>query len=79
MSTERETFGSTQKNIQVAEWYSPIIEEARYIGFQPDQWSRTGRAVLSLGRTPEEAILLSRNKLSIRGVWRLADYIKQNG
>jgi hypothetical protein len=77
--TETDFHVDREDTISTIEWTSPFIIEARYVGFVRSSTTRTGRMLLSLGRTPEEAALLSRNKVSGSGLWRLADQIRING
>jgi hypothetical protein len=62
--------------IKAAPWTGVFIKEAKFVGYTDSMWGSKGRELLALGRTAEEAIELSKNKLSIDGIWRLNDYIK---
>lgn len=64
--------------IFTVEWKSIFFPEVRFVGAKPDKWGRNGRLLLALGRTEEEAIMLSRNKVHGGGIWRLASWIKEN-
>ena len=66
------------KEVFVMEWNSYFFPEVKYVGYIVDEYSRTNRRLMALGRTPEEAELLSYNKQG-GGIWRFQQYIKQNG
>jgi hypothetical protein len=66
------------KKVTVMEWKSYFFPEVNYVGYIEDEYSKTGRRLMSLGRTKAEAELLSYNKQGGSGVWRLQEYIKQN-
>lgn len=67
------------KEVKVIPWDSYFFPEAKYIGYINDMWGKNGRLLMSLGRTPDEAILLSNNKQGGTGTWRLMKYIIQFG
>ncbi len=64
-----------RREIFTTEWNGYFVKEAKYVGYVKSMWGRNGRELLALGRTPEEAIELSHNKLSKDGYWRLSQYI----
>lgn len=79
-----ETVNSTEiefkpKEVFIMEWNSYFFPEAKYVGYIEDIYGRNGRRLMSLGRTPEEAEMLSYNKQRGNKTWRLAEWIKQNG
>ena len=65
------------KPVFVMEWNSYFFPYVKYVGYIEDKFSRTGRILMSLGRTKEEAELLSYNKQCGK-IWRIEQYIKQN-
>ncbi|CAB4122163.1 hypothetical protein UFOVP26_103 [uncultured Caudovirales phage] len=67
-----------EKEILAIPWNSIFFPEVRFVGYTYDQWNKRNRQLLSLGRTEDEAIMLSRNKVHGGGKWRLADYIREN-
>lgn len=71
--------GFEPKEVTVIEWKSYFFPEVMYVGHIEDVYSRTGRRLMSLGRTIDEAKLLSYNKQGGSEIWRLQEYIKQNG
>lgn len=64
--------------IFVIPWNSIFFPYVRFVGAKPDKWAKTGRMLLALGRTEEEAMLLSKNKVHGGGIWRVAQWIKDN-
>lgn len=79
-----ETTNSTEiefkpKEVFVIEWNSFFFPEAKYCGYIEDIYGRNGRRLMALGRTAEEATMLSYNKQGGNKIWRLAQWIKQNG
>lgn len=71
-------FSHNGKEIKIVEWQSLFVPEARYIGFIADSLARTGRQLLSFGRTPAEAALLSQNKLKGAGIWKLGEFLRES-
>lgn len=69
--TERE-----EDEIYAIAWKSFFFPYATFVGAKPDPWAKTGRILLALGRTEEEAIMLSRNKVHGGGTWRIEQWIK---
>ena len=71
--------GFDPKKVYVIEWSSYFFPEVKYVGYIEDIYGRNGRRLMSLGRTSEEAELLSYNKQGGSNIWRIQDHIKQNG
>jgi len=73
------SMGFEPKKVYVIEWNSYFFPDVKYVGYIEDIYSTRGRILMSLGRTIEEAELLSYNKQGGSEVWRLQDYINKNG
>lgn len=67
------------QEVFVIEWNSIFFPYVKYCGYIEDQYGKNGRRLMSLGRTPEEAIMLSRNKQGGNKIWRVAQWVEQNG